>query len=251
MRSRLSIAIAWIFTVQLSGCASYPPMEANAQLPSDYTYVIGPGDTIEMFVWGNPEVSRSVPVRPDGKITAPLVEELKASGKTPYRLARDIEKELSRYIRNPLVTVIVTGFNSPYDQQIRVIGAIGGGGVGGGGLGRGFGGGVGGGGIGGGGVGGGGIGGFGGGFGGLGGVSIYRALAYPYTENMTLLDLTIAVGNLGAGYGDGNRATIVRVINGETRRFGIRLDDLIEDGDMSANVELLPGDIIFIPEAYF
>lgn len=68
---------------------------------------------------------------------------------------------------------------------------------------------------------------------------------------MTLLDLTIAVGNLGSGFGDGNRASIVRVINGESRQFGIRLDDLIEDGDMSANVELLPGDILFIPEAYF
>ncbi len=235
MSIKISIAVALIFTGHLTGCASYPPMEINAQLPSDYTYVIGPGDSVEMFVWGNPEVSRTVPVRPDGKMTAPLVEELKASGKTPYQLARDIEKELARYIRNPLVTVIVSGFNGPYSQQIKIIGAFGGGGGGGG-----FGG------------GGGGFGGGGGGRGGFGGGgNIYQARAFPYTEDMTLLDLTVSVGNLGAGYGDGNRASIVRVINGERRQFGVRLDDLVEDGDMSANVELLPGDILFIPEAYF
>lgn len=264
MSAKTLIRIVTIVAVLLSGCTSYPPMDKNAQLPSDYTYVIGPGDAVEMFVWGNPEVTRSVPVRPDGKITAPLVEELQASGKTPYRLARDIEKELSRYIRNPLVTVIVSGFTGPYSQQIRVIGAFGGGGggfggggfggggggIGGGGTGGGgTGGGIGGGGIGGGGTGGGlGGGGIGGGGGGGG---IYNAMSLPYTEDMTLLDLTVAVGNLGSGYGAGNRASIVRNINGERKQFGIRLDDLIEDGDMTANVELLPGDIVFIPEAYF
>lgn len=244
MPATLCLIVAFV-----SGCNQYAPLDQKAQLPSDYTYIIGPGDTVEMFVWGNPEVSRTVPVRPDGKITAPLVEELQASGKTPYKLARDIEKELAKYIRNPLVTVIVSNFVGPFSEQIRVIGAFGGG-FGGGGFGGGGGGGVG---VGGGGGGAAGIGGIGGGIGGGGGGgnSIYRAIAYPYTEHMTVLDLSIAVGNLGSGYGAGNRASIVRTINGEQKQFGLRLEDLIEDGDMSANVELLPGDIIFIPEAYF
>ncbi len=235
------------FLIGFIGCSKYAPLDQKAQLPSDYTYIIGPGDTVEMFVWGNPEVSRIVPVRPDGKITAPLVEELQASGKTPYRLARDIEKELSKYIRNPLVTIIVSEFIGPFSEQIRIIGAFGGGfggGGGGGGVGGGVGGGLGGGSS------GGAVGG-GGNIGGGGGGGIYRAIAYPYTEHMTLLDLSIAVGNLGSGFGAGNRASIVRLINGEQKQFGLRLEDLIEDGDMSANVELLPGDIIFIPEAYF
>jgi len=262
MTNRLFVATICLLLAIFVGCNRYPQMDQKAQLPSDYTYVIGPGDTVEMFVWGNPEVSRSIPVRPDGKITAPLVEELQASGKTPFQLARDIEVELAKYVRNPLVTVIVTGFVGPYSEQIRVIGAFGGGGRGRGNLGGGFGGGnLGGGNLSGGGFGGGGggfsgggygRGGFGrGGIGTSGGGGIYNAASYPYTEHMTILDLAILIGNLGSGTGAGNRASIVRVINGEQRQFGVRLEDLIEDGDITANVELLPGDILFIPESYF
>ncbi len=254
-RKQIYVAVLFVLIMNLSGCNRYPPLDQKAQLPSDYTYVIGPGDNLEMFVWGNPEVSRAIPVRPDGKITAPLVEELQASGKTPFQLARDVEVELAKFIRNPLVTIIVSGFVGPYSEQVRVIGAFGGGGgggrnFGGGGIGGGVGGGIGGG-VGGGGFGGGGFGGggFGGGAGGGGGT--YNAAAYPYTEHMTMLDLAITIGSLGNGYGAGNRASIVRTINGEQKQFGVRLEDLIEDGDITANVELLPGDIIFIPESYF
>ncbi len=257
-RKQSYFAILFVLIVILSGCNRYPPLDQKAQLPSDYTYIIGPGDNLEMFVWGNPEVSRAIPVRPDGKITAPLVEELQASGKTPFQLARDIELELAKYIRNPLVTIIVSGFIGPYSEQVRVIGAFGGGGGGGRNVGGGNIGGFGGGGAGaGGGAGlGGGGGGFGGGgFGGIGGGGggggIYNAAAFPYTEHMTILDLAVTIGNLGSGYGAGNRASIVRVINGEQKQFGVRLEDLIEDGDITANVELLPGDILFIPESYF
>ena len=223
--------------VVLAGCAKHPPIDSKAELPSDYTYVIGPGDDVEMFVWGNPEISRSVPVRPDGKITAPLVEELPASGKTPYQLARDIEQELAKYIRNPLVTVIVTDFVGPYSEQIRIVGFWGGGsGFGNSGSNTG-------------GSRSGSIGTSSGGSGSSGG-SIGRAMALPYRENMTLLDVVVEVGSYD-DYADGNRASVVRYVNGIRRQFGIRLDDLISDGDMSANVELLPGDIIFVPEAFF
>jgi polysaccharide export outer membrane protein len=183
----------------LSGCA---PLAPNVDPPSEYTYVIGPGDSIEMFVWGNPEVSRTIPVRPDGKINAPLVEELPASGKTPFQLARDIEKELAKYIRNPLVTVIVSSFVGPYSEQVRVVGQA------------------------------------------------AKPQAVPYKENMSLLDLMILVGGV-TDYAAGNRATIVRTLNGTKQQLRVRIDDLLEDGDITANVNILPGDILIIPEAYF
>lgn len=230
------VLLFFSLVVVLAGCAKYPPIDSKAELPSDYTYIIGPGDDVEMFVWGNPEISRSVPVRPDGKITAPLVEELPASGKTPYQLARDIEQELAKYIRNPLVTVIVTDFVGPYSEQIRIVGFWGGGsGAGGNSSNSNS---------------GSGSSGTSGGGGRSGGNSIGRALALPYRENMTLLDVVVEVGSYD-DYADGNRASVVRYVNGVRRQFGIRLDDLISDGDMSANIELLPGDIIFVPEAFF
>ena len=187
--------------ILLTGCSSVP-LAPNIESSTEYTYVIGPGDNVEMFVWGNPEISRAVPVRPDGKITAPLVEELAASGKTPYQLARDIEKELAKYIRNPLVTLIVNGFVGPYSEQVRVVGQA------------------------------------------------TKPQAIPYKESMSLLDLMIQVGGM-TPFAAGNRATIVRSVNGVQQEFRVRIADLIEDGDISANVNLLPGDILIIPEAYF
>ena len=187
----------------LSGCAtSYPPLETKAEVPDDYTYVIGPGDSVQMFVWGNPEVTQSVTVRPDGKITAPLVEELPASGKTPYQLARDVEKELAKYVRNPLVTIIVSRFVGPYSEQVRVVGQA------------------------------------------------AQPQAIAYKEHMTLLDLMIAVGGV-TDFADGNKASIIRIIEGEQKQFTVRIDDLIEDADISANAEIRPGDILVIPEAFF
>ena len=105
------------------GCASntYPPAPPTAA-SADYRYIIGPGDTVSIVVWRNPELSQSVPVRPDGRLTSPLVEDLLAQGKDPSTLARDIEKELAKFIRDPVVTVIVGGFVGPYSEQIRVVG---------------------------------------------------------------------------------------------------------------------------------
>ena len=116
----LAIGAAGAF---LFGCATttYPPAPASAASP-DYNWIIGPGDNVNIIVWRNPELSMSVPVRPDGKIATPLVEDLPAMGKDPTTLARDIEKALSKYIRDPVVTVIVTGFVGPYSEQIRVVG---------------------------------------------------------------------------------------------------------------------------------
>lgn len=115
---------ALVFLTVLAGCASgpvYPPAPTSAAV-DDYTYIIGAGDNVNIIVWRNPELSMSVPVRPDGKVAAPLVEEVRAQGKTSTELARDIEKHLAKYVRDPVVTVLVTGFVGPYSEQIRVVG---------------------------------------------------------------------------------------------------------------------------------
>jgi len=202
-----SICIIWfgIFLLLSSGCATteYPPLEggpAPAQVTPDY--IIGAGDSIEIFVWRNPELSSSVTVRPDGKITTPLVEDVPASGKTPTQLARDMEKELSVYVKNPVVTVMVGGFIGPYDEQIRVVGQA------------------------------------------------ANPQALPYRDQMSLLDLMIAVGGL-TEFADGNKSIVVRVIDGEWQQFGVRIDDLINGADISANTYVLPGDILIIPESWF
>lgn len=165
-------------------------------------YLIGPGDVLQVFVWRNPEISVTVPVRPEGKISTPLVEDMMAAGKTPTRLARDIERVLSRYIKSPVVTVIVTDFVGTFGEQIRVVGQA----------------------------------------------TNPRSLAYR--SNMTLLDVMIEVGGL-TEYAAGNRAKIIRKVGERETKIAARLEDLLQQGDIRANVKMMPGDILIIPEAWF
>jgi len=174
----------------------------NTSHPEDYVYLVGPGDSLNIFVWRNPEVSTSVTVRPDGMINVPLVEDLWVSEKTPTQIARYIEKKLAKYIKDPIVSVRVGGFVGPYREQIRVIGEA------------------------------------------------ANPQGLPYKEHMTLLDLIIAVGGI-TEFADGNKAVLARVIDGEQVQFTVRIDDLVKDGDFTANIDMLPGDIIIIPEAWF
>jgi polysaccharide export outer membrane protein len=120
----LLIGIAIVTFLIVSGCASAPRPSGLPDMPpgSLTEYVIGPGDTLEVFVWRNPEISVTIPVRPDGKISTPLVEDMQAVGKTPAQLGRDLEAVLATYIRNPTVTVIVTDFVGTFGRQIRVVG---------------------------------------------------------------------------------------------------------------------------------
>lgn len=186
----------------LAGCAtsSYPPAPPEAS-SAEYNYVIGPGDNVNIVVWRNPELSMSVPVRPDGKITTPLVEDLPAIGKDASTLARDIEQALSKFIREPVVTVIVTNFVGPYSEQIRVVGEA------------------------------------------------ATPQVLPYMQKMTLLDVMIAVGGV-TEFADGNRASILRTGEGN-KQYSVRIEDLIKDGDVSANVEMKPGDVLIIPQSWF
>ena len=174
----------------------------KAQPASDYEYIIGPGDQLNVFVWRQPELSQAIPVRPDGKISVPLVEDLQASGKTATELAREIEEVLSQYVKEPLATVIVQGFVGEYSEQIRVVGEA------------------------------------------------AEPRALPYRRDMTILDVMIAVGGL-TEFADGNQARLVRRTGSGELQAQVRLDDLLKDGDISANVAVAPGDIVIIPEAWF
>jgi polysaccharide export outer membrane protein len=185
-----------------AGCGTaYPPLR-DAGSEVNAPYLIGAGDALNITVWRNPELSASLPVRPDGKITAPLVEDMQASGKTPTQLARDIEKVLARYIQNPVVTVTVTSFVGLYSQQIRVIGEA------------------------------------------------AKPQALPYRENMTLLDVMAVVGGI-TEFADGDKASILRTVDGKSQQFGVRLTSLLKRGDLSANVAMRPGDVLVIPQSLF
>lgn len=194
-----------VAAAMLAGCANdpvYPPAPAKAASADEWMYLLGPGDSVNVFVWGNPEVSGSFPIRPDGKVTMNLVEDLPASGKSPTQLAREIEKILARYIQDPIVTVIVAGGVGPFSQQIRVLGQA------------------------------------------------TKPQTLVYRENMSLVDVMITVGGL-SDFAAGNRASILRVVDGKPQQFAVRLEDLVKDGDISANVEMRPGDLLIIPESFF
>lgn len=201
------LTIVAMLSFLATGCSvnSLPQATARASLTTDvndYKYLIGPGDNLTIFVWRNPEISGSFIVRPDGKVTTSLVEDIDVAGRTPTMLAREIEEKLSTYINNPRVTVSVNSFSGPLSEQVRVIGEA------------------------------------------------LNPSAVNYTEHMTLLDLMIAVGGL-TEFANGNDAKLVRVVNGQQVTFKVAIDDLIRDGDITKNVDMLPGDIVIIPEAWF
>lgn len=191
-------------SLAIASCTS-PYNEVDQEISADVDtgdYVIGPLDTIEVFVWRAPDVSVRVPVRPDGKISTPLVEDMQAAGKTPTQLARDLEAELRTYLQDPVVTVIVQSFQGPLSQQVRVVGEA------------------------------------------------AQPVSVPYRSQMTVLDVMIAVGGL-TQFADGNSAVLIRGAGENQRAMRVRLDDLMRDGDISANAPVAPGDVILIPESFF
>jgi len=118
---RRAITAVVLIVTGCGGAPPLPPAPPASSLPSA-EYRIGPGDALNIFVWRNPELTVTVPVRPDGRLSIPLVEDVVAIGKTPTTLAREFEERLSKYVKEPLVTVIVEGFVGPIPDQIRVIG---------------------------------------------------------------------------------------------------------------------------------
>jgi polysaccharide biosynthesis/export protein len=197
---KFSLALVVCASV-LVGCAGNLPNAPALASSPDYKYIIGPGDNLNVIVWRNPELSGNVPVRPDGRITTPLVEDMVALGKNPTQLAREIETALKKYIQDPVVTVVVQNFGSVTSEQVRVIGQA------------------------------------------------ARPAALPYRQGMSLLDVMISVGGL-TEFASGNRAVLIRANEGN-KSYNIRLRDLMKRGDVTANVQLLPGDVIIIPESWF
>lgn len=201
MKRLLTLSALACLVAGLTGCATPYPAAPAAAANAEYNYLIGPGDSVNIVVWRNPELSMMVPVRPDGKITTPLVEDLPAAGRDASTLAREIEKALAKYIRDPVVTVIVSNFVGPYSEQVRVVGEA------------------------------------------------AKPMTLPFKQKMTMLDLMIAVGGI-TDFADGNRAVLLRTSeNG--KQYSVRLRDLIKRGDVSANVELKPGDVLIIPQSWF
>jgi polysaccharide export outer membrane protein len=199
----VAIAVAGL---ALAGCASSPELSSTggerANEPRSGEYIIGPGDSLQVFVWGHEDLTTTVQVRPDGQISTPLVEDMIAAGKSPTALARDVETVLEGFVRSPTVTVIVQSFVGEYDRQVRVVGQA------------------------------------------------AEPQALPYRSGMTLLDVMIEVGGLSE-FASGNRAKVVRNNGGEEAEIKVRIDDLLNEGDMSQNIKIMPGDILVIPESIF
>lgn len=203
LRRSLALPCGILAILMLGACGTPQiPQGERFELP-DYNYVIGPGDTMEIFVWGHPDLSTTGIVRPDGKLTTRLVEDMQASGRTPTELAREIEEEYAEYVREPVVSVIVQDFVGVPEQQVRVLGEA------------------------------------------------TDPSSVPYSQHMTLLDLMIEVGGM-TEFAAGNQSVLVRRNEeGEQESYGLRLDDLLKDGDISANLALEPGDIVIISESWF
>ena len=203
----LKFATLLVLAVWLLGCASERPSYNATEIPASVTtlsddYKIGPGDSLQIFVWDHGDLSTTVQVRPDGKISTPLVEDLQAAGRTPTQLARDIESVLTEYIRTPVVTVIMQGFIGEGEQQVRVVGQA------------------------------------------------VAPQAFQYRQGMTVIDVMIAVGGL-TEFAAGNKAKVVRkTTNGEIE-IRVKLSDLLNDGDVSQNIEMKPGDVVIIPQSFF
>ena len=205
--TKKSFQAIWLAALTfLAGCAnvgataSAPVSGANPQNTAEY--VIGPGDGLDIFVWHNPDLTRTMPVRPDGRIAMPLVGDIVAVGKTPAALASEVQDKLMPYIRDPLVTVIPTQFVGLFTKQIRVIGEA------------------------------------------------AQPKALPFRSAMTALDVLIEVGGL-TKFADGDRAVLVRQVNGKQESYRVKLDSLIRDGDIKQNVDMQPGDILIIPQRFF
>jgi polysaccharide export outer membrane protein len=199
---KLQFGLILLLGPLLISCSVPPDLPASELGAPPAEYVVGPGDTLEIFVWRNPELSVTAPVRPDGHFSMPLLDDVPAGGRTPTQLARAIEESLEQFIQDPLVTVIVTEFVGLTSDQVRVIGEV------------------------------------------------VQPETLRYRVDMTALDVMLAVGGL-TEFAAGNRAKLVRIVDGEQKEYRLRLDDLLDDGDLSANVAMRPGDVLVVPESFF
>jgi polysaccharide biosynthesis/export protein len=202
--ARLAIGLGLgLLAALLGGCSSMPTHPAApAQTGSpELRYRIGPLDTLSIWVWRNPDLSVNVKVRPDGYVALPLIADIRAAGREPAELSREITAALGQFVRDPVVSVVVSGFEGIYADQVRIVGEA------------------------------------------------AKPQSVPYRRDMTLLDVMIQVGGM-TDFADGNAAVLVRGTE-QSRQYSLRLKDLLKRGDISANVAVLPGDIIIVPQSWF
>lgn len=197
-----------ITVIGIAGCSGKPrlPEQSNTMAgPSVLTksYRMAVGDQVQINVWKNPELSLSAPLRPDGKVSMPLIGDVMAVGKTPEQLAADIELKLAAYVKNPNVTVILTSLQGhEFLSRIRITGAV------------------------------------------------TQNISISYHQGMTVLDAVLAAGSVNL-YADSNDTKLHRRTSEGAKTYDIRLKDIMEKGDMTTNIYLLPGDVITVPERLF
>ncbi len=197
-----AVMVAGITACASSGAPNLPTKQGSHGVLQG-AYKIDVGDQVSVSVWKNPELNVSEPVRPDGKIAVHLVGDVLAAGKTPEELATSIEQALSSYIKDPNVTVILTGLaGHAYLSRVRITGAV------------------------------------------------NTNSSISYHQGMTVLDAILDAGSTSL-YADANRTKLHRRTDTGTETFDIRLKDILEKGDMTTNVFLLPGDVITVPESAF
>lgn len=199
------IISAFLILFIISGCSNHKavqaPAAADAAVLSEYK--IGVGDALAVNVWRNPELSINVPVRPDGKISMPLIGDVMASNLTTEQLSKNITDNLTTFIRSPQVTVIVVNpSSSDFQRRVRITGAV------------------------------------------------TNPQSIPYREGMTVLDLVLLAGGPNQ-FASANKAKLYRKVNDELKVYPIKLDDLINDGDVETNYALQPSDIVTVPERSF
>lgn len=204
MRNIITAVYALLICVLLVSCGSkqieMPPLSDTGVLSE---YRIGVGDSLQINVWRNPELSIAVPVRPDGKISMPLIGDLVAADLTATQLSTNIVKSLANYVKSPQVTVIVANpSSSDFQRRVRITGAV------------------------------------------------RSPQSIPYREGMTVLDLVLMAGGPNE-YASANKAKLYRKINGEVKVYPIKLNDLINEGEVDTNYPLQPSDIVTVPERAF
>lgn len=197
----LRIIPALVVIGTLTGCDGPPPaprMVDDQAFEAVGDYRIGPLDQLQIFVWQAPDLSVTVPVRPDGKITMPLVEDVSAAGKTASALARELEQQLRPYVREPSVSVVIEQFADYTPHTVRVMGEV------------------------------------------------NTPTSVAYRPGLTVLDVMTAADGLSE-FAAGNSAKLMRGAGDQRTVYRLRLADLVEDGDVEANVPVLPGDVIVVP----
>lgn len=203
----LAISFFWVLFT-LAGCSSMqPPMSGDDAIQTDEAaiteYLIGVDDQVQVNVWRNPELSVTMPVRPDGKISLPLIGDVQAGGRTPPDVAEEIRQRLSEYVREPNVTVILTDLrNHEYISRVRVTGAV------------------------------------------------QTPTSIAHRQGMTVLDAVLQAGGVNE-FAAPNRAKLYRKIGNDTKVYPIDLSGILNEGKLATNYELMPGDIITVPERLF